>query len=71
MELSNKEQKTIQALLQLAENWPDTLWLFAASGNLHVMRRGAGGEMVTLTPGGFNPRYIVASVSIPCDGGDW
>ena len=61
----------------MALKWPKTLWLFSASGDIHVMRCGENGEHVmTGTPGmrnsGVDPNYIVDSINgIDNDGGDF
>jgi len=70
--LSKKEQAAIAALERLAKNWPKTFWLFSASGTLCVMRCGKNGEQVTTSEyGGMDQEYIVTTISIPNDGGDW
>ena len=65
------EQKAIDALERLARNWPQTLWIFSASGLLNVMRRGRDGERVYLSTEGVDPAYSLTTVDIPNDGGDW
>lgn len=65
------EQSTIRALKALARDWPDGLWVFSADGALNVMRTGPSGERVMLETGGVDPEYIVDSIKIPSDGGDW
>jgi len=55
--LTKAEEAAIRTLKRLATKWPDTLWLYAASGTLTVMRKNEDGEQ--------------AMTSIECDGGDW
>lgn len=71
MELTEKEEKAIHKLKLAAKIWPDSLWLFSASGSLHVMRHGENGEQVHLSHGGIDPDYIVCGINISNDGGDW
>jgi hypothetical protein len=70
-----EELSAIRALKRLAKRWPKSLWLFSASGNLHVMQTGENGERVmdhgTIADGGVNLDYLLATVDIPNDGGDW
>lgn len=68
--LNASEQLALKRLQVLAENWPKTLWLFAADGELHVMRK-IDGEHKTLPNGGVDPAHIVATIDIEADGGDW
>ena len=66
-----EEAKAIRALKRLAKNWPSSLWLFAASGDLCVMRLAPGQGMGSTPTGGMDPAYVLDSIAIPCDGGDW
>lgn len=65
------EKQAIAALKRLAKKWPKTLWLFAAPGGLHVMRRGDDGDHVRRKNDSIDPEYILESIDIPNDGGDW
>jgi len=73
-DLTPEEKKAIAALKRLAKKWPDSLWLFSAQ-SLHVMRKtedgrhAYGGENVSST--GIDPGYIIATIDIEADGGDW
>ena len=71
MKATLEEQKAIDALKRLAKKWPSSLWLFSASGTLHVMRKGSDDEHVVLRHGGVDPDYSLATVKIENDGGDW
>lgn len=65
------EPQALSALARIAKRWPKSLWLWAASGSLHVMRCGEDGKRVMTSIGGVDPDYSVASIPLPCDGGDW
>lgn len=70
--LTAHERVAIEALQRAAKMWPATLWLFSASGTLHVMRKGPRGEHVETETGGMDPSYSIATVEgIDNDGGDW
>lgn len=69
LELTSEEKKAINALNRIAKNWPDSLWLFSASGTLWVMRHGQNGEQVHLGEG-IDPNYALVSIRIPNDGGE-
>ena len=70
-DLTPDEQRAIRALNRLQEMWPQSLWLFSASGRLNVMRAGKHGEQVHGENGGIDQNYVVTTVDIPNDGGDW
>lgn len=72
--LSEKEEKAIESLMDLAKRWPKTLWLYSASGSLCVMKKNDKGEIAMIQqPGseGVDPAYHVATIRIENDGGDW
>jgi hypothetical protein len=65
------EQTIIDALNKLDRGWPKDLWLFAASGQLVLMKT-KDGERVYLPNGGVDPAYeVMPFPGIACDGGDW
>jgi hypothetical protein len=72
-ELTPKETRAIKALQRVANIWPDTLWIFAEGGHLSVMRKTPDGKhaITEKTDGGMDPDYIVETVYIEADGGDW
>ncbi len=70
-ELTQEEKKAIRALKRVAKIWPDSLWLFSASGNLCVMRTDEDGNSVHLPNFGIDPDFIVDQIDIKNDGGDW
>ena len=71
--LTPEESKACAALMRAAANWPPSLWLWSADGDLYVMRTNEKGERVYTRGdrGGVDPDYIVARIEIPNDGGDW
>jgi hypothetical protein len=69
-ELSPQEKAAIGTLRRLAKRWPSSLWLFSASGRLHVMRCNANRERA-YRESGADPDFIVEKIDIPNDGGDW
>ncbi len=71
LEPTKKEAAAIAELKRLAKRWPKSLWLFSASGTLHVMRCAEDGTIATLPTYGVDPDYSLATVAIPNDGGDW
>ena len=76
MKLTPDELKVIKALKRLSKLWPKSLWLYSASGTLTVMRKNDLGDKAMingrgLRGGGFDPDFIVCSIGIENDGGDW
>jgi hypothetical protein len=72
MELTKEEEKAISALKRVEKIWPESLWLFSGSGTLWVMKTKPGDGHVHLKGGGgIDPQYIVTSIDISNDGGDW
>jgi hypothetical protein len=69
-ERTSVEEKAIRSLRRLAKQWPDTLWLYAASGRLHVMKK-KDGEIPVTSSGGVDDAFSLGSIDIQCDGGDW
>lgn len=65
------EKRAISALKKVAAKWPKSLWLFSASGSLCVMRSGPNGDQIVNSGGGIDQAYLIVSVNIPNDGGDW
>ena len=71
-ELTKEEKNAINTLKRLEKRWPDSLWLFSANGTLCVMRHGKNGEQVhTGTGEGVDSEYIITTINIHNDGGDW
>lgn len=69
--MTTEERRAISSLKRLAKRWPQSLWLFSASGSLCVMRRGPDGGLARTADGGADPDYALATINIPNDGGDW
>lgn len=72
MELTKQEELAIELLKKAARHWPESLWLLAAPSGLHVMRYSDNGEKAVTGIGkGFDPEFILDTINIECDGGDW
>lgn len=72
MEPTKQEELAIELLRKAARHWPESLWVFAADGKLHVMRKDVGGEKAIDESGtGFDQTFILDSINIEADGGDW
>ncbi len=72
--LTPEEKKAIAALRRVAKIWPESLWLYSASGSLTIMRKTTEGKRGVEIRGGaesVDRAYIVGTVDIPNDGGDW
>ena len=67
---NNNLKPDIKDLQNAVINFPESLWLFSASGTLCVMKK-KDGDRVMLLDGGVDPDYIVATVDVENDGGDW
>lgn len=65
------EREAVKQLKLLADMWPESLWLFAASSTLWVMRKNGDGQKAVTPNGGFDQDYCVAEIPIESDGGDW
>ena len=71
-EITEEERKAIASLKRLAKKWPDSLWLFSASGTLCVMKYDEDGRRAVTSVGGVDQNYCVDTVDgITNDGGDW
>ena len=77
-ELSKEEKSAINRLKSLAKVWPDSLWLFSASGSLCVMKKDKNGNKAYLpmsdledNGGGVDDEYTITTIDIENDGGDW
>ena len=70
IELTLAEKRAIRRLKEVASTWPATLWLLSASATLAVMRYGEDGEQM-MDGEGFDQEYVVDTIDIPNDGGDW
>jgi hypothetical protein len=69
--LTPEERRAIRTLRRLAKTWPDTLWLYSASGSLQVMQTGPDGEHVKTSRLGVDQDFVITTIGIPNDGGDW
>ena len=70
MELTKQEELAIELLKKAARHWPESLWLFAASGTLYIMRKENGQRVITHF-GGVDSEFEVETIDIEADGGDW
>lgn len=70
MELTRQEELAIELLKKAARHWPKSLWLFSASGTLNVMKEDDNGKRV-MDGYGYDQNYVIATIDIPNDGGDW
>jgi hypothetical protein len=71
IKLTAEEKKAIAALKRVAAKWPQSLWLFSASGNLCVMRYGPDGKRA-MDGSSVDQAYKIDQINnIPNDGGDW
>ena len=66
-----EERRAIRSLQRLARRWPHSLWIWCADGRLYVMRKGADGGHAMLRTDGVDPAYVLGTVAIEADGGDW
>lgn len=73
LEPTKEESRFIAALMRVARKCPQSVWLFAADGNLHVMRKKNGRHAVCddTAGAGMDQNYIIATINIDADGGDW
>ncbi len=66
------EAKWIRGMKALAKRRPKRLWLFSANGTLCVMRSDEdGGHIHLMSNDGIDPAFILDTLKIPNDGGDW
>ena len=71
MDITKEEELAIKVLKRVAKKWPKSLWLFSASGTLCVMKKNADGQTMMLPTLGVDPDYVVDTIDIENDGGDW
>ncbi len=70
---TKKEAAAIERLRDALENLPASMWLYAAAGSVHVMKLDKTGQraMADNRSVGYSQDYIVASIDVASDGGDW
>ena len=75
MEPTAEESRWIERLRKVCADMPQSCWLFAADSGICVMRRGQYGRHAIVGDaregGGMDQKYILASVKVDADGGDW
>jgi len=69
--LTGAERLALRRLKVLEETWPESLWIFAAGGDLHVMRTTTDGHHAVTDEGSVDQNALVESFEIDADGGDW
>ena len=71
--LRKQEKDVIKILKSLEEIWPDSLWMYSASGTLCIMRAEFGTNKRAMKKDfeGYDQDYIVDTIDIPNDGGDF
>jgi hypothetical protein len=69
---TKKELEWIEDFKKLAKRCPKKLWLFSASGTLHVMKTPDDGkEMLDGIGSSVNQDNSIDTIGISNDGGDW
>lgn len=74
MKTTKQEDDAIRSLQAVARIWPKSLWLFSASGSLHVMRKSEGKRAMeggVRIKNGYDTSAVVTAIEIENDGGDW
>lgn len=71
MKLTDAEKRAAADFKALANRWPKSLWVFAASNSLCVLKCLPDGSRATCPDGGMDSEYVVATIKISSDGGDW
>jgi len=71
--LTEQEKKIIQKFRQLEKLFEGSgCWLYAAGGDLHLVRRNEKGKIAITESGGVDPDFVIAfTQGIHADGGDW
>jgi len=71
IKLTAHEERAINSLKNLSKRWPKSLWLYSGAGTLCVMKFKEDGTFALKKHGGSDPDYVVATIDILNDGGDW
>lgn len=69
--LTKEEKAAVNTLNRLHFRWPDSLWIFANGNGLSIMKCKPNGDRAMTDPGSVDQDYIIATIDIPCDGGDF
>lgn len=72
--LTRAEKAAIRRLKTLEATWPDSLWLFSDGNGLNVMKTDDRGERVyreMSRDSAVDPDYLVLTLDIDAEGGDW
>ena len=70
-ELTKAEELVIELLKKAARHWPASLWIFAAGNQLHIMRKNEFGKVAVESNGSVDQNFVLESINIEADGGDW
>jgi hypothetical protein len=71
MEITKEEMSAINTLKRLQKNWPKSLWLFANGQSLCVLKKTSDNKRAYGEREAVDQDYVVASISIENDGGDF
>ena len=76
MEPTPEELKWFKRIERVIKDMPDSVWLFANSAGLSMMRKDAHGHHATIemygpVGGGMDHDYLLESIDCNIDGGDW
>lgn len=69
--VTKKEQKSIDSLKRLSKSWPKSIWIFAADGSLNIMKCNEVNDIAINSVGGVDQNYLIDTIPIMSDGGDW
>ena len=70
-QLTKEEKRAINQLKRIEKTFPDSLWLFSASGTLCVMKKDEDNKRVYDSTGTVDRHYVVDCIDIENEGGDW
>ena len=66
------QRKWAERLQRVMDAAPEGIWLYAASGTLHIMALDLDGSRMVTPEGGMDQDAIIAVIRTPeIDGGDW
>jgi hypothetical protein len=69
--MNKRERECIAELKELAEKWPESLWIFADGILLNVLKTKKDGTPAYNLDGEVDENYLLAEIEIPNDFGDW
>ena len=68
--MTETERRKVRAFEKTLTNLPDDMWVFAASGDVYILRK-KDGVPVYNPSGSVDPSYIVCKIVGHIEGGDW